>query len=282
MLLANFLDHFEASLHLPLIKSRAGNDETRAYLERDSERIYHGDPFGEVKNVAFMVQPQRDLCQKAMDWGYDTLFSHHRWHPKNAQSPVLGDLDGTLKKRGMHMLSYHLYWDIAQDGLATSIMTQVFNITSHQALSLTYREITIPDLARWAKISLSFEKLREMLDDHDIRTERFLGHLDWTFDRLVVIPGGGLEEKILESLASRLEHKSSEKIIVISSGSGLDAGKSYLEFFAKHEKNFSILDANHYDLEAIGVAWWAQKLRDEFHDVNCDMFYADHYINYSI
>jgi hypothetical protein len=79
-----------------------------------------------------------------------------------------------------------------------------------------------------------------------------------------------------------LEYESSEKIIVISSGSGLDAGKSYLGFFAEHEKNFSILDANHYDLEAIGVAWWARKLRDELPDVNCDMFYADHYINYSI
>jgi putative NIF3 family GTP cyclohydrolase 1 type 2 len=282
MQLAKFSGYFEEGLQLPLITDRAGNDETRAYLERDSERIYHGDALGQVKNVAFMVQPQRDLCLKAMDCGYDTLFSHHRWHQKNAQFPVLGDLDGVLKGRGVHMLSYHLYWDIARNGIANSIMAHVFNIPSHEALSLTYREFTIPDLARWANLSLSFEKLRVMLEDHHIRTERYLGHLDWTFDRLVVIPGGGLEDKILESLASRLEYESSEKIIVISSGSGLDAGKNYLGFFAAHEKNFSILDANHYDLEAIGVAWWAQKLRNELHDVNCDMFYADHYINYSI
>ncbi len=282
MKLAQFLDHFEEGLNLPLINSRASDDETRAYLQNDSERIYHGDPLGEVKKVAFMVQPQRDLCLQAMSSGYDTLVSHHRWCPKNSQSPRLGDLDGQLKALGMHMLSYHLYWDIAQNGIADSIMTGVFNIPFHQALNLTYKEFDIPDLARWAKTSLSFARLSALLEDHYIRTERFLGHLDWTFDRLVVIPGGGLENGILSSLASKMEYDSSEKIVVISSGSGFDSAENYLDFFSEYEKNFSIVDANHYDLEAIGVGFWAQKLQDAFQDVTCNMFYADHYVNYSI
>jgi len=282
MILGEFRDYFEESLQLPLIKIRAGNDEIRAYLHNDSERIYHGDPSGEVKRVAFMVQPIRDLCQQAVNNGYDTLISHHRWRPKNSQSPLLGDLDTRLKMLGIRLLSYHLYWDIARDGIAGSIMARVFDLPSHEVLDLTYRGYAIPDLARWAKVSLGFEKLQSILDAHYIRTERYLGHLDWIFDRLVVIPGGGLENKILESLASRMAYESSEKIVVISSGSGQDSGNSYLEFFLKHEKNFSILDANHYDLEAIGVALWAQKLGKALPGVICDMFYADDYINYSI
>jgi putative NIF3 family GTP cyclohydrolase 1 type 2 len=282
MILARFLEYFEESLNLPLIKSKARDDETRAYLQNDSERIYHGDPLEEVKKVAFMVQPQRDLCLQAMRSGYDTLFSHHRWCPKNSQTPRLGDLDKLLKTRGVKMLSYHLYWDIAQGGIADSIMARVFNIPFHKALDLTYSKFTIPDLARWAKTALSFERLRALLEDHYIRTERFLGHLDWTFDHLAIIPGGGLETDILMSLASRLEYKSSEKIVVISSGSGRDSGESYLKFFSEFEKNFSIVDANHYDLEAIGVGLWAQRLQEAIPDVTCDMFYADHYINYSI
>jgi putative NIF3 family GTP cyclohydrolase 1 type 2 len=282
MKLAQFLDYFEKGLNLPRINSRACNDETRAYLQNDSERIYHGDPLGEVVKVAFMVQPQRDLCLQAITSGYDTLFSHHRWCPKNSQSPRLGDLDVKLKRQGTHMLSYHLYWDIAQNGIADSIMTRVFNIPFHQALDLTYREFTIPDLARWAKTSLSFTRLSALLENHYIRVERFLGHLDWIFDRLVVIPGGGLETSILMSLASRMQYESSEKIVVISSGSGRDSGESYLDFFSKYERNFSIIDANHYDLEAIGVGCWAQRLQDAFQDITCNMFYADHYIHYSI
>jgi putative NIF3 family GTP cyclohydrolase 1 type 2 len=282
MKLAQFLDYFEKGLNLPRINSRACNDETRAYLQNDSERIYHGDPLGEVVKVAFMVQPQRDLCLQAITSGYDTLFSHHRWCPKNSQSPRLGDLDVKLKRQGTHMLSYHLYWDIAQNGIADSIMTRVFNIPFQQALDLTYREFTIPDLARWAKTSLSFTRLSALLENHYIRVERFLGHLDWIFDRLVVIPGGGLETSILMSLASRMQYESSEKIVVISSGSGRDSGESYLDFFSKYERNFSIIDANHYDLEAIGVGCWAQRLQDAFQDITCNMFYADHYIHYSI
>jgi putative NIF3 family GTP cyclohydrolase 1 type 2 len=282
MKLAQFLDYFEKALNLPLINSKACDDATRTYLQNDSERIYHGDPLGEVRKVAFMVQPQRELCLQAMGSGYDTLFSHHRWCPKNSQSPRLGDLDKNLKTQGAHMLSYHLYWDIAQQGIADSIMTRVFNIPFHEALNLTYREFTIPDLARWAKTSLSFSRLSALLKDHYIRVERFLGHLDWIFDRLVVIPGGGLETSILMSLASRLQYESSEKIVVLSSGSGLDSGGSYLDFFSKYEKNFSIVDANHYDLEAIGVGYWAQRLQETFQDVTCSMFYADHYIHYSI
>jgi putative NIF3 family GTP cyclohydrolase 1 type 2 len=282
MLLAQFLNSFEESLNLQLIKSRAGDDETRAYLQNDSERIYHGDPFGEVKKVAFMVQPQHDLCLRAMDSGYDTFVSHHRWCPKNSQSPRLGDLDELLKSQGVQMLSYHLYWDIAQGGIADSLMTRVFNIPFYEALDLTYQGFTIPDLARWAKVSLSFERLRALLEYHYIRTERFLGHLDWTFDRLIVIPGGGLEANILMSLMSRMEYDRSEKIVVISSGSGHDSAESYLEFFSKYETNFSIVDANHHDLEAVGVNLSAQRLHERLQHVDCDMLYADHYINYSI
>ncbi len=282
MKLTQFLDYFEEGLNLPLINSRASDDETREYLQNDSERIYHGDPLGEVKKVAFMVQPQRDLCLRAMNSGFDTLVSHHRWCPKNSQTPRLGDLDERLKSRGVHMLSYHLYWDIAQSGIADSIMTRVFNIPFHQALDLTYKGFIIPDLARWATTSLSFARLSALLEDHYIRTERFLGHLDWIFSRLVVIPGGGLETGILRSLVSQMEYKSSEKIVVISSGSGYDSGGSYLDFFSEYEKNFSIVDANHYDLEAIGVGLWAQKLQDALQDITCHMFYADHYVSYSI
>jgi len=282
MILAEFLDYFEERLQLPFIRNRAGNDEIRTYLHNDSERIYHGDISGKIKRIAFMVQPHKDLCQQAVNNGYDTLVSHHRWRPKNSRSPLLGDLDTRLKMLGIRMLSYHLYWDIAKDGIAESIMTHVFDLPSHELLDLTYRGFTIPSLTRWAKVSLSFEKLQEILDTHYIRTERYLGHLDWIFDRLVVIPGGGLENDILGSLESRMTYESSEKIVVVSSGSGQDTEKSYLEFFSKNEKNFSILDANHYDLEAIGVALWAQRLNNELPDVICDMFYADDYINYSI
>lgn len=282
MTLDQFLNYFEKGLNLPLINGKACDDATREYLQNDSERIYHGNPLGEVKKVGFMVQPQRDLCIEAVSNGYDTLVSHHRWCPKNSQSPRLGSLDEELKLRGIQMLSYHLYWDIAKSGIADSIMTHVFNIPFHQALDLTYKGFTIPDLARWARTSLSFARLSAILEDHYIRTERFLGHLDWMFDRLVVIPGGGLETDILKSLVSQMEFESSEKIVVISSGSGYDSGESYLDFFSEYEKNFSIVDANHYDLEAIGVGIWAQKLQDAIPGITCNMFYADHYVNYSI
>ena len=282
MILSDFVKYFETRLQIPHLNSLARDSETVSYLQNDSEKIYHGNLSSEVKRIAFMVQPHRDICIQAVNNGYDTLFSHHRWRQKNAHSPVLKDLDPRLKMLGISMLSYHLYWDIAWDGIAESIMTNVFNLTSHNTLDLTYRGCCIPNLARWATTSLSFEKLRRTIEGHYIRTERYLGHLDWKFDRLVIIPGGGLENTILESLDSRMVYDSSEKIVVISSGSGQDSGDHYLEFFHKHENNYSILDANHYDLEAIGVALWAQKISNELQGVTCDMFYADDYINYSI
>jgi putative NIF3 family GTP cyclohydrolase 1 type 2 len=282
MILSEFVEHFEDGLQIPRLNNLARSPETVAYLQNDSEKIYSGNTSNEVKRVAFMVQPHRDICIQAVNNGYDTLFSHHRWRPKNAVSPLLGDLDRRLKMLGICMLSYHLYWDIARDGIAESIMANVFDLPSHETLDLTYREYRIPGLARWTRTSLSFEKLKIILDTHYIRTERYLGHLDWTFDRLVVIPGGGLENSILELLDSRMAYDSAEKIVIISSGSGRDTGENYLEFFHRHEKNYSILDANHYDLEAIGLAKWAQKLDAELADVACDMFFADDYINYSI
>ena len=282
MILSEFANYVEMRLQIPHLHNLVEDPETITYLQNDSEKIYHGNISSEVKRVAFMVQPHRDLCIQAVNNGYDTLFSHHRWRQKNARSPVLRDLEPRLKMLGIGMLSYHLYWDIAQDGIAENIMKKVFELPSHETLDLSYRGYRIPDLARWAKTSLSFEKLRMILETHYIRTERYLGHLDWKFDRLVVIPGGGLENRILESLDSRMAYDSCEKIVVISSGSGQDSGDNYLEFFHNHEKNYSILDANHYDLEAIGVTHWAKKLSSELHGVTCEMFYADDYINYSI
>jgi hypothetical protein len=67
-----------------------------------------------------------------------------------------------------------------------------------------------------------------------------------------------------------------------NAGSGRDSGENYLKFFSEFEKNISIVDANHYDLEAIGVGLWAQRLQEAIPDVTCDMLYADHYISYSI
>ena len=282
MILSEFVDYFEERLQVPRLNNLARNPETVSYLQNDSEHIYFGNIAGDVKRVAFMVQPHRDICIQAVNNGYDTLISHHRWRQKNAISPVLKDLDARLKMLGVCMLSYHLYWDIAPGGIAESIMTDVLDLPSHEPLDLTYRGCSIPALARWTKTSLSFERLRMILEAHYIRTERYLGHLDWKFDRLAVIPGGGLDNRILESLDSRMTYDSSEKIVVISSGSGQDTGDNYLEFFHEHEKNYSILDANHYDLEAVGVAQWAQKLSHELQGVTCDMFYAEDYINYSI
>lgn len=282
MILSEFVDYFEDRLQVPRLNNLARNPETVSYLQNDSEHIYFGNIAGDVKRVAFMVQPHRDICIQAVNNGYDTLISHHRWRQKNAISPVLKDLDARLKMLGVCMLSYHLYWDIAPGGIAESIMTDVLDLPSHEPLDLTYRGCSIPALARWTKTSLSFERLRMILEAHYIRTERYLGHLDWKFDRLAVIPGGGLDNRILESLDSRMTYDSSEKIVVISSGSGQDTGDNYLEFFHEHEKNYSILDANHYDLEAVGVAQWAQKLSHELQGVTCDMFYAEDYINYSI
>ena len=282
MILAQFVNAFEQHLNLPSIDQRAGDDETRTYLQNDSERIYHGNPFGEVKKVAFMVQPQHDLCLRAMYNGYDTLVSHHRWCPKNSQSPRLGDLDALLKSRGIQMISYHLYWDIAHGGIADTIMSRILDIPFYESLDLHYKGFNIPGLARHAKVSLNFERLRTQLEHNYVRTERFLGHLDWIFDRLIVIPGGGLETDILMPLVSCLEYDPSEKILILSSGSGADSGKSYLEFFSKYEHNFSIIDANHHDLEAIGVGISAKRLQEILGHVDCDMIYADHYINYSI
>lgn len=282
MILGEFVDYFEDRLQVTRMNSLARNPETVSYLQNDSERIYSGNIAGDVKRVAFMVQPHRDICIQAVNNGYDTLISHHRWRQKNALSPVLKDLDPRLKMLGICMLSYHLYWDIAPGGIAESIMTDVLNLPFHEPLDLTYRECLIPALARWTKTSLSFEKLRMILEVHYIRTERYLGHLDWEFDRLAVVPGGGLDNGILESLDSRMTYDSSEKIVVISSGSGQDTGDNYLEFFHEHEKNYSILDANHYDLEAVGVAQWARKIDNELQGVTCDMFYAEDYINYAI
>ncbi|MEJ2111532.1 MAG: Nif3-like dinuclear metal center hexameric protein [Acidobacteriota bacterium] len=213
---------------------------------------------------------------------YDTLVSHHRWHQKKAYSPVLKDVDPRLKMLGISMLSYHLYWDIAPGGIAESIMQDVLGLQTHESLDLTYRGCLIPRLARWTKSTMSFEELRMVLEKHYIRTERYLGHLDWKFDRLVAIPGGGLTNDILESLDSEMTYEDSEKIAVISSGSGQDSGENYLEFFHRHEKNYSILDANHYDLEVIGVSGCARRLGAELQGVTCDMFFADDYINYSI
>ena len=84
------------------------------------------------------------------------------------------------------------------------------------------------------------------------------------------------------SLASRIEYDNKEKIVIISSGSGLDSGTNYLDFFVKYEANFSIVDVNHHDLEAIGVKVAAKKLHEELPQITCDVLYADHYINYSI
>lgn len=282
MILKEFVDHFESRLQIPHLDSLACDPGTVSYLQNDSERVYYGNGSGEVRRIAFMVQPHRDICIQAAGNGYEALVSHHRWRQKNAYSPVLKDLDPRLKMLGICMLSYHLYWDIAGEGIAASIMTHVFDLPEHETLDLTYRGCRVPNLARWTGTSMSFEKLRTVLEEHYIRTERYLGHLDWNFDRLVVIPGGGLENTILESLDARMDYGSSEKIAVISSGSGHDSKGSYLEFFHDHEKNYSILDTNHYDMEAIGVASWARKLGRELPGVTCDMFYADDYINYSI
>ena len=282
MILTQFVNTLEQDLNLSSIGDKVHDAATREYLHHDSERIYYGNPLGEVKRVAFMVPPQHELCLRAMYNGYDTLVSHHRWCPKNSQSPRLGDLDALLKSRGMQLLSYHLYWDIARGGIADSIMTRVLDIPYYETLDVDYKGFTIPDLARCARISLSFERLRAQLENNYIRTERFLGHLDWTFNRLIVIPGGGLETNILMPLVAGLEYDPSEKIVIISSGSGNNSGASYLEFFSKYEQNISIIDANHHDLEAIGVGISAKRLQNILKNVDCDMLYADHYINYSI
>ena len=93
MILTEFVDYFENRLQISRLDNLARNPETVTFLQKDSEKIYYGNTSKDIKNIAFMVQPHRDICIQAANSGYDTLFSHHRWHQKNALSPVLRDLD---------------------------------------------------------------------------------------------------------------------------------------------------------------------------------------------
>lgn len=282
MFLSEFIAAFEDGIQVASLLERAGDEESRRFLLSDSETLYSGDLRREVRNVAFLVQPNEALCVEAMESGFDTIMSHHRWCRKKDGSPMLGELDGTLKAGGVNMLSYHLCWDICRKGLADLIMSEAFKLNEWEESPLTYRGYRIPALMRWVKKSFTFRKVNEILTDSFIRTERFLGRLDCDFDRLVVIPGGGLSDPILESIVEFMPFDEHERILVLSSGSGMDTKEHYLDFFTRHEKNFSILDANHYDLEAVGVAWWARHLDGRLAPVRSTMLFADHYVSFSI
>ena len=280
MRLREFVDLFEEKLTF----SRAHQDQAgfRQDILAESERVHFGHLDDEVRNVAFVVQPNKTLCEKALDKQIDTIVSHHRWCHRASGAPKLGALDNVLKENGVKMLSYHLCWDICDDGIADMIMRQVFQLSAWKASPLKYKGREIPGLARWTDANLSFSQVNRMLTDNYIRTERFLGHLDRFFDRLIVIPGGGLVNEILSSILTYIPSDSSANTLVLSSGSGMATREHYLEFFYDHETEFSILDANHYDLEAVGVSRRASALNSELASVECNMWYADHYINYAI
>ena len=231
----------------------------RCFAEKwDNVGLLAGREDKEVKKILLALDPTSDVVEEASEWKADLLITHHPLIFSGIKSVTTSDFIG---KRVFNLIfqdicyyAMHTNFDVM--GMADAVADQL-ELEKCQVLDVTYQdEISKEGIGRMGELSrtMSLEECAKYVKEKcKLSSVRVFGDPQKLIDVAALIPGSG---KSYIDLAIK---KGAQVVITgdIDHHNGLDAV----------ERGLAVIDAGHYGLEKIFVAYMEEVLRRELPNV---------------
>ena len=227
----------------------------RCFAEKwDNVGLLAGREDKEIKKILLALDPTSDVVEEAVNWKADLLITHHPLIFSGIKSVTTSDFIG---KRVFNLIfqdicyyAMHTNFDVM--GMADAVADQL-ELEKCQVLDVTYQdEISKEGIGRMGELSrtMSLEECAKYVKEKcRLSSVKVFGDPEKLIDVVALIPGSG---KSYIDLAIK---KGAQVVITgdIDHHNGLDAV----------ERGLAVIDAGHYGLEKIFVAYMEEVLRRE-------------------
>ena len=227
----------------------------RCFAEKwDNVGLLAGREDKEIKKILLALDPTSDVVEEAVNWKADLLITHHPLIFSGIKSVTTSDFIG---KRVFNLIfqdicyyAMHTNFDVM--GMADAVADQL-ELEKCQVLDVTYQdEISKEGIGRMGELSrtMSLEECAKYVKEKcRLSCVKVFGDSEKLIDVVALIPGSG---KSYIDLAIK---KGAQVVITgdIDHHNGLDAV----------ERGLAVIDAGHYGLEKIFVAYMEEVLRRE-------------------
>ena len=231
----------------------------RCFAEKwDNVGLLAGREDKDVKKILLALDPTSDVVEEAANWKADLLITHHPLIFSGIKSVTTSDFIG---KRVFNLIfqdicyyAMHTNFDVM--GMADAVADQL-ELEKCQVLDVTYQdEISKEGIGRMGELSrtMSLEECAKYVKEKcRLSSVKVFGDPQKLIDVAALIPGSG---KSYIDLAIK---KGAHVVITgdIDHHNGLDAV----------ERGLAVIDAGHYGLEKIFVAYMEEVLRRELPNV---------------
>ena len=231
----------------------------RCFAEKwDNVGLLAGREDKEVKKILLALDPTSDVVEEAANWKADLLITHHPLIFSGIKSVTTSDFIGkrvfNLVFQDICYYAMHTNFDVM--GMADAVADQL-ELEKCQVLDVTYQdEISKEGIGRMGELSrtMSLEECAGYVKEKcRLSSVKVFGDPQKVIDVVALIPGSG---KSYIDLAIK---KDAQVVITgdIDHHNGLDAV----------ERGLAVIDAGHYGLEKIFVAYMEEVLQRELPDV---------------
>lgn len=231
----------------------------RCFAEKwDNVGLLAGREDKEIKKILLALDPTSNVVEEAVNWKADLLITHHPLIFSGIKSVTTSDFIG---KRVFNLIfqdicyyAMHTNFDVM--GMADAVADQL-ELEKCQVLDVTYQdEISQEGIGRMGELSrtMSLEECAKYVKEKcRLSSVKVFGDPEKLIDMVALIPGSG---KSYIDLAIK---KRAQVVITgdIDHHNGLDAV----------ERGLAVIDAGHYGLEKIFVAYMEEVLQRELPDV---------------
>lgn len=224
----------------------------------DNVGLIAGREDKEINKILIALDPTSEVIEEAVSWGADLLITHHPLIFSGIKSVTTNDFIG---KRVFHLIyndicyyAMHTNFDVM--GMADAVADEL-KLEKSQVLDVTFQdEISKEGIGRLGELSrtMSLEECARFVKERcKLSSVKVFGDPEKLIDVVALIPGSG------KSYIDMAISKGAQVIITgdIDHHNGLDAV----------ERGLAVIDAGHYGLEKIFVAYMEEVCKRELTDI---------------
>ena len=220
-------------------------------MDWDNVGLNCGSKAQEVTKILVALDPFEHVCQEAADWGAELLITHHplifRAIPMVTDEAAITRGLMTLVKNDISHFCAHTNLDCAQGGV-NDVLAEVLGLQNVEKLGAyggmmrcgTVQEQTVEEFLTFVKEKLGCEGLRYVNGGKPVRK--------------VAVGGGSCSDGLYD-------------VIQAGCDTFVTSDVKYNGFWDAYEQGVTLIDAGHFYTENPVVAMLAEKLRENFPEI---------------
>ena len=228
-------------------------------LDWDNVGLLVGRKNKEVKKLLLVVDAKREVCEYAVENGFDMIVSHHPMIFKSVKKindgSVLGEKILSLAEAGVCYYAMHTNFD-TKGGMGKEA-AKILGLKNMEVLEETLNGEGIGEVGIADKVYSLYEYAQLVKEKFDLNNVMIYGNKEAKIEKIAICPGSG------KSVIGEAVSKNADCLITgdIGHHDGIDAV----------EAGLTIIDASHYGIEKIFMTYMYNYLKDFLTDVDMEI-----------